>query len=73
MPDNVEPFQPEDGPHVGQSRRDPGLLGVGGNPHLVTLRDRRAAVFIGGQAWAAPGSITRMMPDRPGVHHLPNS
>lgn len=46
---------------------------VGGeySPHLVTLRDR-LATFLGGLAWATPGSIMRMMQARSGVQNLPN-
>ena len=45
---------------------------VGGyTPHLVTLRDR-LATFLGGLAWATPGSIMRMMLARSGVQNLPN-
>lgn len=45
MPDNVEPFQPKDGPHAGRKARVTRGCKVGGKPHLVTLRDRLAAVF----------------------------
>jgi len=44
MPDNVEPFQPKDGPHRSQRQRVTRGCKVGGDsPHLVTLRDRLAA------------------------------
>ena len=44
----------------------------GYTPHLVTLRDRLAALSMSGLAWATLGSITRMMQARSGVQNLPN-
>ena len=47
MPNNVEPFQPKDGPHRSLARRRVTRgCKVGGEPHLVTLRDRRATAFL---------------------------
>ena len=69
--EDVEPFQPDNGSRQAMPVRPRAVRWKGLCPGLVTLRDRRAAIY-GGLAWAAPGRITRMMPVRSGVLYPPN-
>ena len=70
MPDNVEPFQPKDGPHRSHWQRVTRGCKVGGenSPHLVTLRDRLAALSM---EWLSLGDAGEHHADDAGAFRRP--